>query len=117
MATRIEEVRVGERLERTSKPNGEAMAAFVAAGVGSFAMGLFALLSAADVYSAPSLYEPAGGVSGRTTFAVITWLAAWGILHFRWRDREVVARTAFLATLVLIALGVLGTFPPTWSLF
>jgi hypothetical protein len=97
--------------------NGAAMAAFVAAGVGSCAMGAAVLLHEAGIFSAPALYPPAGGVSGRTTLAVLAWLLAWALLHRRWRARHIPPRRAWSLTLVLTALGILGTFPPFWKLF
>jgi hypothetical protein len=100
----------------TELPNGAAMAAFLAAGLGAFAVGFLVLLNEMDVFSAPTLYAPAGGVSGRTTFAVVAWLAAWIVLHARWKRREVSARRVWLAIAVLTALGILGTFPPVWGL-
>ena len=97
--------------------NGAALASFLAAGVGAFAMGFFVILGEAGVFSAPAIYAPAGGVSGRTTCATVTWLIAWIVLHRRWRQRELAPRGVYMATLVLIALGVLATFPPVWALF
>ncbi len=97
-------------------PNGAAMAAFLAAGFGAFAVGFFVLLNEMGIFTAPTLYGPAGGVSGRTTFAVVAWLVAWGVLHARWKEREVTAGRVWLATAVLILLGVLATFPPFWTL-
>lgn len=99
--------------------DGASLAAVLAAGIGGFAMGLFVILHVTGVYSAPGLYGPAGGVSGRTTFAVVVWLAAWAVLHIRWKDEvpgpERVSRVV-RATLVLVALGLLATFPPLWEL-
>ena len=100
-----------------ARRNGAALASFLAAGIGAFAMGFFVLLGEAGVFSAPTLYGPAGGVSGRTTFATVTWLIAWAVVHRRWRRREIIARRVYIAALALIALGVLGTFPPVWALF
>jgi hypothetical protein len=97
--------------------NGAAMAAFLAAGIGAFAMGLVVVLNETGVFAPPTIYAPAGGVSGRTTLAVVIWLLAWALLHFRWRDRIVHAGRVWAVTLILIALGILGTFPPIWSLF
>lgn len=116
MATKVEVMVEREVRIVTAAPNGAAWAAILAAGIGSFAMGLFVILNEAGVFAAPALYGPAGGVSGRTTFAVIVWLASWLLLHWRWRRREVA--TAGIATLtgILIALGIAATFPPLWSL-
>ncbi len=99
----------------TEYMNGAAWAAFMAAGIGSFAVGLMVVLNEMGIFSAPSLYGPAGGVSGRTTLAVVIWIAAWIVLHARWKDREVASRRLALVALILIALGILGTFPPFWS--
>ena len=97
-------------------PNGAAMAAFLAAGLGASAVGGFALLNEMGIFSAPALYEPAGGVSGRTTFAVVAWLVAWAVLHARWKEREVAAGRVWVVTAILTALGILATFPPFWGL-
>lgn len=97
--------------------NGAAMAAYLGAGIGAFAMGAFCVLNESGVFAAPALYGPAGGLSGRATFACVVWLAAWLIVHSRWRDRTVTHAPVWLATVVLTALGLLGTFPPFWSLF
>jgi hypothetical protein len=98
-------------------PNGAAAAAFLAAGIGSLAVGLFVLLSESDLFVAPALYAPSGGVSGRTAFAALTWLISWGVLHRRWRDRDVDARLTFLLALGIVALGLVATFPPLWGIF
>lgn len=102
--------------ERAGVANGAALAAFLAAGIGAFAMGLVVILNEAGLFAAPSLYGPAGGVSGRTTIATVIWLIAWAVLHSRWKDREVEPRRVHRATLILIALGLVLTFPPVWKL-
>ena len=96
--------------------DGAAMAAILAAGIGAATLGLLVLLSEAGVYSSPSLYAPAGGLSGRSTFAVIAWLVAWFLLHRAWRARSA-PRGAFAWTLGLVAFAVVATFPPVWSIF
>ena len=103
--------------ERAGIANGAALAAFLGAGIGAFAMGFFVILAEARIYSAPTLYAPAGGVSGRTTFAAAAWLIAWFVLHFRWKGRQIESRRVWAVTVVLIGLGILATFPPVWRLF
>ena len=98
-------------------PNGAALAAFAAAGFGAFAMGLISLLDAIGVLPVPTLYAPAGGVTGRTTLAVLIWLIAWAILHRRWKDRDRETGGVHAATIVLTVLGILLALPPIWSLF
>jgi hypothetical protein len=101
----------------TAAANGAAMAAALGAAIGAFAMGVFVLLNEAGLFAAPTLYGPAGGVTGRTTFAVVAWLAAWAVLHARWRSREIGTGRILWLTLILIGAGVLGTFPPLWAVF
>jgi hypothetical protein len=48
--------------------------------------------------------------------ATIVWLIAWAVLHNRWKAREIAPGRVGAVTLILIALGVLGTFPPVWGL-
>lgn len=98
------------------RPNGAAMAAFLAAGIGGFAMGLIVILNETGVLAAPTLYEPAGGVSGRTTLAVVVWLVAWAVLHGRWKGREVGYGGIWWSALALLVLGIVLCMPPVWGL-
>ncbi|HEX9563694.1 MAG TPA: hypothetical protein VF981_06975 [Gemmatimonadaceae bacterium] len=97
-------------------PNGATLAAVLAAGIGAFAMGFFVIANEAGIYAAPSLYGPTGGLSGRSTFAVIVWLVAWGVLNARWRNRDVAVGRTLTWTFVLVGLSVVMTFPPVWAL-
>ena len=97
--------------------NGAALAAFLGGSIGAFAMGFFVIVNEIGLFVAPSLYGPAGGVSGRTTFATLAWLVAWAVLHHRWKDRGIDPRRVFAVGLLLIGLGFLGTFPPVWGFF
>lgn len=97
--------------------NGAAMAAFLAAAIGGCALGMFVLLNEAGLFSAPTLYGPAGGVSGRTVFGTIAWLLAWVLLHRRWNGSAVSARRIFPLTLLLIGVALLAMFPPLWEWF
>ena len=101
---------------RDATANGAALAAFLGAGIGAFAMGGMVILNEAGLFSAPALYPPAGGVSGRTTFAAVIWLIGWAVLHRRWKGRQVTSRPVHAITLILIGLGVLLAFPPVWKL-
>jgi hypothetical protein len=107
----------GDRdLGATVPTNGAALAAVLAAGIGAFAMGLVVILNEIGLFAAPALYPPAGGVSGRTALATIIWLVAWAVLHARWKHRQISPRRVHAASLTLIALGLLFTFPPVWGL-
>jgi MFS superfamily sulfate permease-like transporter len=97
--------------------NGAALASFLAAGIGAFAVGFFVIVNEAGLFAAPALYGPAGGVSGRTTFAAVTWLIGWAMLHSRWKDRQLDSNRVYTATLLLTALGIVLSFPPVWRIF
>lgn len=117
MATReMEHATPSARRGADQLVNGPAWAAYLAAGIGAFAMGLIVVLNEVGFFTAPTLYAPSGGVSGRTTIAVIVWLTAWAVIHSRWNAREVDSLRIGSITLLLILLGILGTFPPLWSL-
>ncbi len=100
-------------------PSGGGAAAVLAAGIGSFLVAVFALLAGkfAVIKSAMIFYRPTGPLSGVTTCAVAAWLAAWLILHVRWRNRNVALAPVSTVALVLLILGVLLTFPPIADLF
>ena len=97
-------------------PNGAALASFVAAGIGAFSWGVVVFLNEIGVFAAPALYAPAGGVTGRTTLGAATWLIAWAILHRRWRARTMDPGGVFVWAAILVALGLLLTFPPVWGI-
>jgi hypothetical protein len=99
--------------------NGPAAAAILASGIGSLALGLCTTLAQAmvPVKNVLTFYRPAGPLSGKTTVAVVIWLVAWAVLHSQWQDRQVHFPRVFTVTLVMIALGLLGTFPVFFELF
>lgn len=99
------------------RPNGAALAAFLAAGIGGFALGLLVILNETGLFVAPTLYAPAGGVTGRTSLGVVIWLVAWAVVHNRWKGRQVEQRGVFTATLLLLVLGIVLCTPPVWGLF
>lgn len=103
----------------TQLPNGPGAAAVLAAGIGSFAVGLFAVLAdkIPSIKSWMNFSNPTGPLSGVTTCAIFVWLAAWAILQMRWRVREVRFAPIGAVALALLALGILLTFPPLADLF
>jgi hypothetical protein len=107
--------RVGGGLE-DGDGHGAALAAILAAAIGAAALGLLVLLAEAGVFSAPTLYGPAGGLSGRSTFAVVAWLVAWFVLHRMWSGKAA-PRAAYAWAIALVLFAVLATFPPVWGVF
>ena len=96
--------------------NGAALASFLAAGIGAFAVGFVVILNEAGLFSAPALYAPAGGLSGRTTLAAVIWLIGWAVLHSLWRNRQIESRGVHVLSVILIGLGIVLTLPPVWKL-
>ena len=98
--------------------NGPAVAAIVAAGIGSACLGIIVTAEGAfaDFSRALNIVNPVGPLSGKTTLMVALWLVAWGVLHLAWRSRDVNFPRAATATGILLVLGLLGTFPPMFDL-
>ena len=105
--------------ERTITSNGSAAAAVLAAGIGSAMLGLIVVLSEASGTLADALnfYNPVGPLSGKTAVPIFVWLVSWAILHELWKERELDLGKVGGVSLVLVALGLLGTFPPFFDLF
>ena len=95
-------------------PNGPAAAAILSAGVGAFALGIFALL--ADEYPALkqtfTIWSPSGALSGVSSGAVAVWVAVWVVLSALWSKRAVNLTLVNLISFVLLAAGLALTFPP-----
>src|SRR5690242_21953425 len=103
----------------TNRGLGPAAAALVSAGIGSFALGFMICATEASkgFKNWANWYNPVGPLSGKTGMAILAWLVAWAILTLLWKDRAPNFRTVTLLTMILIALGFLGSFPPFFDLF
>jgi hypothetical protein len=101
------------------KPEGPISAAIIAGGIGAFALGLLTTLAEVNetVKGWLELSERVGPLSGKTVFAVVIWLVAWAVLHARMRRTQYETRRAFAIAMVLVVLGVIGTFPLFFQLF
>ncbi|HEX5993923.1 MAG TPA: hypothetical protein VFY84_02145 [Jiangellales bacterium] len=102
-----------------SRPEGPVSAAILAAGVGCLALGVFTTLAEASDAVADWLRwsEAVGPLAGKTAMTVVVWLAAWAGLHLWLRRKPYETTRALTIAAVLIALGVLGTFPTFFQLF
>jgi hypothetical protein len=58
-----------------------------------------------------------GPLSGKVIVTVLVWLVAWVLLHLALRRRVYETRYALTIALILIGLGVLGTFPTFFQAF
>jgi fluoride ion exporter CrcB/FEX len=101
------------------KPEGPISAAIIAGGIGAFALGLLTTLAEANetISGWLELKVSVGPLSGKTTFAVLIWLVAWAVLHVAMKDKGYETRRAFTIAIVLVALGVIATFPTFFQLF
>lgn len=108
-----------EAREFEALTNGKAAAAILASGAGSLALGLLTTFAeaSAPLKDALTLYNPVGPLSGKTAGAVVVWLVTWALLYVLWKDRQVDFGKVFIVTLILIAGGLLGTFPPFFEVF
>ena len=100
-------------------PSGPAAAVILAAGFASFTLGLLSVLTAASasVSNALTLSDRVGDISGLTIAATVVFFSSWGVLAIAWRRADPPLVRVAVATAALIALGLLGTFPPFFNLF
>jgi hypothetical protein len=120
-------------LQTDTKPNGPVVAAFVAAGIASLAIGIGVVLNEASAtikgavgidFNAFLQFDKnfgfgsgVGPLSGKVGLAIIAFVVSWVLLHLWLRGKEVNFRTGFIAALVLVGLGFALTFPPIFKLF
>ena len=102
-----------------ARPSGPAAAVVLAAGLGCFSLGLLTVLTVASgaFSDAMTFSERVGDLAGVTTISTIVFFTSWIGLTLAWRRANPqLTRIAGDAGL-LIALGLLGTFPPFYNLF
>jgi hypothetical protein len=107
-----------ESIDRT-KPNGPVLAALLASGIGSAVLGVFTTVAQShsgfralmDIDKNFGFAVGVGPLSGKTIYAVAAWLLAWAVAGFVMRGKNYDPRPFFIATFVLIGIGLLGTFP------
>jgi hypothetical protein len=109
----------------TTKPNGPVAAAFLAAAVGCFVLGLVLILNEAKIIADNALKFDAnfglgsgvGPLSGKVIIATVAFVVTWAVLGVAWRRREVNFNRVFVASLVIVVLGFAMTFPPIFEIF
>jgi hypothetical protein len=113
-----------EQITPQTKPNGPVAAAFIAAGIGSFTMGLFVVLNEINADISNFLKWDAnwgvgkgvGPLSGKAGMAILAFVVSWAILGVLLRGKEVRWSAALTVALVLVGLGFLLTFPPVFEI-
>jgi hypothetical protein len=99
------------------RPSGPAAAVVLAAGLACFTLGLLSVLTAASgsVSDALTLSDRVGDVSGISIAAFVVFFVTWAALTVAWRRADPPLTRIAAASGALIALGLLGTFPPFFN--
>jgi hypothetical protein len=114
--------------ELDRKPNGPPAAAFLAAGIGAFVLGLTVTLAEAfppaegqvafwDFSRNFGIGSGVGPLSGKVIVGALAYVVSFLSLSFAWRGREVNLRTVLIVCGILLALGFALTFPPIFEVF
>lgn len=106
-------------MNAADKPSGPAAAAILSAAIGVFVIGLATTMAevTSTLRNALIWLRPVGPLSGKTGVGVIIWILAWVILASRFRGKNVEMGGIARWSWILIALGLLGTFPLFFELF
>ena len=101
------------------KPEGPIAAAILAAGIGALTLGVVTTLveASASVKKTLTLSTAVGPLSGTVAITVGVWLVAWLVLHLSLRTKPYESRGALVIAAILVALGVVGTFPTFFQMF
>lgn len=100
-------------------PSGPAAALILAGGIAVFCMGIVTTLGEASTDIADGLQwnDRVGPLSGKTLITVIVFALAWALLTALWRRSNPELRSVTLASVVLVVLGLIGTFPTFFQAF
>lgn len=115
----IEQTPVLPATMEAEPPSGPAAALILAGGIAVFCMGIVTTLGEASTDIADGLQwnDRVGPLSGKTLITVIVFALAWALLTALWRRANPSLRSVTLASVVLIALGLIGTFPTFFQAF
>ncbi|OFZ30687.1 MAG: hypothetical protein A2622_13535 [Bdellovibrionales bacterium RIFCSPHIGHO2_01_FULL_40_29] len=104
----------------SEKFNGPPLASLTAAGIGSFSLGLFVVLTEAFPQAMKPLMTLDSGVgplSGKTCYAVGIYFLSWIILYFCFKNKQLKEMFWIKVTFLFLFLALLTTFPPVFLLF
>ena len=99
--------------------DGPPAAGLIATGIGAVTLGLFTTLAEAStgIKDFLQMNDRVGPLAGKTILAAIAYFLSFAILGIVWRQKSFALRTIILATAVLVAVGLLFTFPPIFQAF
>jgi len=108
-----------DRVVDMDKPNGPVAAVMLAGGIGIAAIGVVTTLSAASESFAQLMAWNAavGPLTGKALTSTAVFFIAWLVLHLLYRGKEVNFNRIFMISMMLVFIGLLGTFPPFFELF
>jgi hypothetical protein len=101
------------------RPNGPVVAGLLAAGIGALVLGVLTTVAEASEGFGESLQynDRVGPLSGKVIWATAAFVVSWVVLGARLRGRDLEWRPVLIIAGVLIALGLLGTFPTFFQAF
>jgi hypothetical protein len=99
--------------------DGPPAASLIAAGIGAVTLGLFVTLAEASTGVKDFLQwnDRVGPLSGKTVLAVVAYFGSFLIFGLWWRNKSFALRSILIAAGILVALGLLFTFPPIFQAF
>lgn len=97
--------------------DGVAAAAILAAAIGIVFLGIFTTLSEAntDFHDWANWWDRVGPLSGKSSLALIIWLASWPFLHLALFRRDGILQAAIVVSAVLFMAGMVLMFPPVFE--
>lgn len=100
-------------------PSGPAAAALLASGIGALVLGILTTWAEASTSLADWLKwsDRVGPLTGKVILASIAFFVSWAVLGFIWKDKNPELRPTVIATVVLLAVGFLMTFPTFFQAF
>lgn len=111
---------VDERERVEAEPvTGPAAAFTLATGIGVFVLGILTTLAEASTGVADWLAwdDGVGPLSGKTIITAVVFFASLAGLGVAWRRSNPPLRSILIAAGILIALGIIGTFPTFFQAF
>jgi hypothetical protein len=105
--------------EEIERPTGPVAAAALSTGIGAVVLGFLTTLNEAStaVHDFLEFDEDVGPLSGKTIIAVAAYIVSWAVLHMLWRRQSPPLRPILVVAALLVALGILGTFPTFFQAF
>jgi hypothetical protein len=94
---------------------GPIWAAVLAAAFGCAVLGVLTFFTENSPRMAKlmTFIKPVGNLSGVTTLTLFVWIISWILLHRSWKTQSIkFGGLVLTTTLLLILIGLLGTFPP-----